>query len=78
MNIGTELWPAEVHLIYELMFYWEAALAWEFSKMTGINYKVAPPYKICTIEHQAWQERGFNCPKLLEPTVIKMIQERVD
>jgi hypothetical protein len=78
MNIGTELWPAEVHLIHELMFHREAALAWEFSEMTGINHEVAPPYKIRTIEHQAWQERGFNCPKSLEPTVIKMIQERVD
>ncbi|KAK1908953.1 hypothetical protein P3342_005000 [Pyrenophora teres f. teres] len=52
MNIGEDLRPNEVHLIQQLMFQREDALAWEFQHMSQIHEDVQPPYKIRTIPHR--------------------------
>ncbi|KAG9382496.1 rve domain containing protein [Pyrenophora tritici-repentis] len=73
MNIGEDLRPNEVHLIQQLMFQREDALAWEFQHMSQIHEDVQPPYKIRTIPHTAWQEKNFPLPKKLVPIVNAMV-----
>ncbi len=45
--------------------------------MEKVKRKVAPPKKIRTINHKAWQFSGFQIPKALISTVIDMLQERL-
>lgn len=78
MNVGEDLLPNEIRLLQGLMFQREDALAWDFSDMSTVHEDVQPPYKIRTIPHDAWQVRGFQCPKKLEPIVIEMIKTRLD
>ena len=78
MKMGEDLLPNEVQLLHELMYQREDALAWDFRDMTTIHEDVQPPYKIRTVQHDAWQVRGFQCPKKLEPIVIDMIKTRLD
>ncbi|KAI1507933.1 Integrase core domain containing protein [Pyrenophora tritici-repentis] len=76
MNIGEDLRPNEVHLIQQLMFQREDALAWEFQHMSQIHEDVQPPYKIRTIPHTAWQEKNFPLPKKLVPIVNAMYRNK--
>jgi hypothetical protein len=46
--------------------------------MSTIHEDVQPPYNIRTVPHEAWQVKGFQCPKKLEPIVIDMIKTRLD
>ncbi|KAA8621586.1 rve domain-containing protein [Pyrenophora tritici-repentis] len=78
MNIGEDLRPNEVHLIQQLMFQREDALAWEFQHMSQIHEDVQPPYKIRTIPHTAWQEKNFPLPKKLVPIVNAMVDVRAE
>ena len=76
--VGEELWPKERELFLEMLYNREKALAFDFSHCGRIHEDVAPPQEIRTIEHQAWQSPGFPVPKKLLPTVIRMLQDRVD
>lgn len=78
MNLGEDLWPNEIRLLQELMFQREDALAWEFQDMSTIHEDVQPPYKIRTVPHEAWQVRGFQCPKKLEPIIVEMMKTRLE
>ncbi len=55
----------------------EAVLAWDFTEMEKLKREVAPPKKIRTIHHKAWQVPEFQIPKALTSTVIDMLQERL-
>ena len=42
-----------------------------------LTEEVAPPQKIRTVDHKAWQVPGFQIPKTLISTVMDMLQERL-
>ena len=77
MIIGDGMTPQEKDLLTEMLYNREAALAWDFTEMGKIKPEVAPPQRIRTVEHKAWQIPGFQIPKALAPTVIDMLEERL-
>ncbi len=78
MIIGEGFTLEERKIFREMLFYQEKALAFNFMHRGKVRPEVSPPQMIETIEHEAWQSPGFPVPKALLPTVIKMIQERLD
>jgi hypothetical protein len=67
--VGTELWDGEKQLLTELLFKREGALAWEFNEIGRVRPEVAPPQRIRTIEHKAWQIPPIKIPRALLPLV---------
>ena len=61
----------------EILYRRKAALAWDFEHIGQIRPEVAPPQKIQTIEHKAWQAPGFPIPKSLYKVVTEMLKERL-
>lgn len=55
----------------------EEALAWDFSEIGRVKEEVAPPQKIRTVPHEAWQVANFSTPRALLPVVIEMLKERM-
>ncbi len=45
--------------------------------MGKVKREIAPPKKIRTINHKAWQVPGFQIPKALTFTIINILQERL-
>ena len=78
MKIGDALLPQEKELLFALLSNREQALAWEFAHLGRFISEVAPPQKINTVPHKAWQHPGFSVPRALEPVVVKMLQERIN
>ena len=77
MILGAELTMQERELMLEMLYYREAALAFEFDHCGKVRLEVAPPQVIRTIEHKAWQAPGFAIPRALRGTVIEMLRERI-
>lgn len=77
VNIGMELNTREKELFHEVLFRREGCLGWNFSDVGRIREEVSPDQRIKTVEHQAWQERGFKVPLALKPKVIAMLKERM-
>jgi len=77
LKIGADLTPNEKEFLIEILYRREEALAWDFSEMSRIHPEVAPPQKIRTVPHEAWQAHSFPIPKGLTRTVIQMLEERL-
>lgn len=78
LDVGTWLWDDEKAMFDELMINREGAIAFDWKEVGKIHEDVSPPIVIKTIEHKAWQEPNFPCPRALIPIVVKMLQERLD
>lgn len=76
--VGDGLTSEELEIFHEMLFYREKALAFDFTHRGKVRPEVSPPQIIDTIDHDAWQSPGFPVPKALLPTVVEMIQERLD
>ena len=77
MIIGDGMTEQEKEVLTEMLYNREAVLAWDFTEMGKVKKEVAPPQKIRTVDHKAWQVPGFQIPKALTSTVIDMLQERL-
>ena len=77
MIIGDGMTSQEKDLLTEMLYNREAVLAWDCTEMEKVKKEVAPPQKIQTIEHKAWQVLGFQIPKALSSMVIDILQERL-
>ena len=55
----------------------EECLVWDMSELGKIHPEVAPPQKIRTVPHEAWQASSFPIPKGLLRIVIEMLQSYV-
>ena len=73
-----EITPEERELLIEMLYNREEALAWTFDEMGQIHMDVAPPQKIRTIPHEAWQTPNFYCPRALIPKVTDMVRQRLE
>ena len=62
----------------ELMLNREGAIAFDWKELGKVHEDVSPPILIKTVEHKAWQEKNFPCPKALVPVVVKMLLERLE
>ena len=78
LQICADLLPDEKEFLLEILHRREESLAWEFSEVNRICREVAPPQKIRTIPHQAWQAPSFPIPRGLLRTVIDMLRDRID
>ncbi len=67
----------EKEVFTKMLYNREAVLAWDFTEMGKVKRAVAPPQKIRTVDHKAWQVLGFQIPKALTSTAIDMLQERL-
>jgi hypothetical protein len=76
--IGEDVRPAERDLLLECLMNREAALAWTFAEIGKVNEDVAPPQKIRTVPHKAWQVASFPIPRAIRDKVATKVQERVD
>lgn len=76
--IGSILRPRERELLVQLLIQREGALSWDWTEIGSVHSDVAPPQRILTIEHDAWQAAPFNYPKSLQGEVRKMVKERFD
>lgn len=77
LDIGSDLWPCERQVLIELLYNREAAISFDFKEMGKVRHEVAPPSRIRTVEHKAWQAKNFPIPRALEGEVVKMIGERL-
>ena len=71
------LTPQERKLFDAMLLNREGALSWEFHEIGQVRENVAPPQRIRTIPHQAWQAPQFPIPRALNETVKKLLQERL-
>ena len=55
----------------------EGALGWEWMEVKNIRPEVMPPMKIRTVDHEAWQERGFRVPRTMANEVCEMLEDRI-
>ncbi len=75
LRIGSDITEQEKDLFLMMLFNREVALAWDFSHLGKVKPEVAPPQKIETIEHKAWQSPGFVYLKALSLIIIRMLKE---
>ena len=73
--IGPDLTPQERDLLVEMLHYREAALAFDFTHCGQIKREVAPLQVIKTMNHEAWQAKGFPIPKALTGIVADMLRD---
>ncbi|KAF0330592.1 pol protein [Colletotrichum asianum] len=71
------LLPREIEMLEYILTNREGALAWDFTECGRVDPRVAPPQKIRTVPHVAWQEKGIPIPKALQGKVIDMLRSRV-
>ena len=69
--------PQEKDVLTEMLYNWEAVLAWDFTEMGKVKKEMVPVQKIRTVEHKAWQVSGFQIAKALTSTIIDLLQERL-
>ena len=77
MMVGSELTPEENDLLLEILFKREGALAWGFEDVGRVRPEVAPPQRMRTLPHEAWQIPGFKVPRALRDTVDTMLKQRM-
>jgi hypothetical protein len=78
LDVGDWLWEEELAMFQELMINREGAIAFDWTELGKVHEDVSPPILIKTIEHKAWQEKNFPCPRALVPVVVKMLLERLE
>ncbi len=71
--IGKGMTAQEKEVLTEMLYNREAILAWDFTEMGKVKREVAPPQKIRTVDHKAWQVPAFQIPKALTSTIIDML-----
>ena len=74
--IGPDLTALESELLVEILYNREGALAWDWTELGRISHEVAPPQRIKTVNHQAWQAKSFPCPRNLEGAVIEIVNDK--
>ena len=77
LQIGDILTPQERELFVEMLYNREAVLSWTFDELGMVREDVAPPQRIRTVEHTAWQAPQFPIPRALRETIKEMLRERV-
>lgn len=76
-NVGEQLFPREREILHQMLFNREGAIAFTFTESGRISHEVAPPYKIKTVPHKAWQVKSFPIAKSAEEEVMQMFHERL-
>jgi RNase H-like domain found in reverse transcriptase/Reverse transcriptase (RNA-dependent DNA polymerase) len=77
LQIGDMLTPQERELFIECLYNREASLSWTFDEIGRVSSDVAPPQRIRTIPHEAWQAPQFPIPKGLHEIVKEMLRDRL-
>ena len=75
--IGKDLSLQEREVFLRMLYNREAALSWEMPEIGKVKRTIAPPQKIRTIPHDAWQAPSFPVPRALNGVVIDMLKERL-
>jgi Reverse transcriptase (RNA-dependent DNA polymerase) len=77
LRIGDTLTSREREILLAVLQNRETTLAWDWTHVRRIRHDVAPPQKIETIPHKAWQVPTFPIPNALRPKVVQMLQDRI-
>ena len=76
-SLPEDMREGEKALLHMLLERREMSMAWDFDEMGEILPQVAPPQRICTIDHKPWRMKGFNPPRSIQDTVVAMIKDRL-
>jgi hypothetical protein len=77
LELGKDLRPAEKKLLMEMLYNWEAAIAFDSSKKGHFHDFIEPPHVIPMISHKAWQVPSFRIPPTLHETSAWLIQDHL-
>ena len=76
LDIGAELWPGENDLLMALLFYTEAAIAFDWQEKGRIREEIEPPHVICIRPGNIpWQEHPVRTLRALKPVLDKLVTE---
>jgi hypothetical protein len=78
MKISKDLQPREREMLLEMLYWREAAHAWDFKESGRVSREVIPLVVIDTVPHKAWRADKFPIPRKLQEVVIEMIQDRIN
>ena len=78
MLFEEKLIKQERNLLLEMLYRWEAALTWNFSKIEKVRKKIISSQKIKTMKHETWQTSEFFILKTLNEVIVEMLRERID
>lgn len=76
-QVENTLTAEEKTLFLEILYNREAALSWDFTEAGTVDPLVAPPQKIKTVPHSAWQAGSMPIPKGIQGKVVDLLKERI-
>src|SRR5947207_6630528 len=78
MKIGPGfLIPAEKQLFIDILFEYEAAIAFDESEMGLLDPTIEPPVVIHTIPHTPWQQQNLRLPKSMQDAATAHVKEKL-
>ena len=79
MKIGTGfLSPAERQLFVDILFEYEAAIAFDESEMGLLDSSIESPVVIHTVPHTSWQQQNLRLPKAMQDAATVHVKEKLD
>ena len=78
LKVGSNLTAEEHDIFLEVLFNYEAGIAFNFTEKGRFSDDVELPHVIPTISYTPWQAKSFKVPKALEQEVVKIIKDRID
>lgn len=73
MIIRDDMTSQKKDILIEILYNWEAVLAWDFTKIGKVKKKVASLQNIWIIEQKTWQIASFQISRALTSIVIDML-----
>jgi hypothetical protein len=78
MKIGTGfLSEAEKQLFVDILFEYEAAIAFDDSEMGLLRPEIEPPVIIHTVPHSPWQQQNLRLPKAMQEAATNHVKEKL-
>ena len=71
------LTPVEKQLFIDILFEYEAAIAFDESEMRLLNLSIESPAVIHTIPHTPWQQQNLRLPKMMQDAAMTHVKEKL-
>jgi len=79
MKIGVGFLSApEKQLFTDILFEYEAAIAFDESEMGLLNPSIEPPVVIHTVPHTPWQQQNLRLPKAVQDAATAHVKQKLD
>jgi hypothetical protein len=78
MTIGDGLlWESEKQLFVDILFEFEAAIAFDDSEMGLLKPEIEPPIVIHTVPHKPWQQASLRLPKAMQEAANQHVKDKL-